>query len=253
MTSTLIVLAHPDRTSFNGSWAQATAQASKAMGHKVLWSDLCMMNFDPVEKRSHYAGQRPGAPFDVLKVQEAAASNMLPRDVSAEIDKIQRADRIVFHFPIWWFSPPAILTGWCERVLANGALHDVDNRFDQGLCRGKTALFCVTTGSKASESAHNGKEGDTQMLLWPFAYTLRYLGFTILEPKTIHGVHSYHKEPARTALQSRLTAEIKAHGQTMAKFDALPRMPFNTDLDFDADGVLRPNATSHSQFIRHLP
>lgn len=96
MTTTLIVLAHPDKRSFNGAWAKATADACRALGHDVLWSDLYGMGFDPAE--------------------------------------------------------------WA-------ALHDVDNRFDTGLLRGKKALLCVTTGSQAAESAHDGKEGDVRMLL----------------------------------------------------------------------------------------
>ena len=82
-----------------------------------------------------------------------------------------------------------ILKGWFDRVLAHGLEHDTDRRFDRGRYRGRKALFCVTTGSKATESAYNGREGDVQMLLWPTAMTLRYLGFTVLVPEIIHGVH----------------------------------------------------------------
>ncbi|SLN24672.1 NAD(P)H-dependent oxidoreductase [Roseisalinus antarcticus] len=254
MTTTLIVLAHPERRSFNGAWADATDRALRGQGDSVLWSDLNAMGFDPVEAPSHY--DRPGdpAPFDVLKAQEAAAkANALPADVTAEIDKIRRADRIVFHFPLWWFAPPAMLKGWSERVLANGALHDADERFDAGRCRGKTALFCVTTGSKAAESGHDGKEGDVSMLLWPLAYTLRYLGFDVLEPRVVHGVHGYHKGAAKQALEQRLHAVLEDHPKTIADFDRLPRIAFNRDTEFDADGRLRPEAHSHSLFIRHRP
>lgn len=107
----LIVLAHPERRSFCGAWAEASAAAAEAMGDRVLWSDLYGMGFHPAEGPERHAD--PPRPFDPLKAQEqAAAAGLLPADVAAEVDKIRAADRIVFHFPIWWFAPPAILKGW---------------------------------------------------------------------------------------------------------------------------------------------
>lgn len=250
MTTTLIVLAHPERQSFNGAWAEATAAACTALGHAVLWSDLVAMRFDPVEAARHHPGH--AGPFDPLKAQEKAArSNAIPSDVAEEIAKLRRADLVVFHFPLWWFSPPAVLKGWFDRVLMHGALHDVDNRFDTGLCRGKSALFCVTTGSSAAESAHNGKEGDVRMLLWPAAYTLRYLGFSVLEPEIVHGVHGYHHGTRREALEARLDSKLRDQADLIGGLHDRPPWPFNRDADFDAEGRLRPEAPAHSTFIRH--
>lgn len=253
MTTTLIVLAHPDRRSFNGAWADATADACTALGHKVLWSDLYAMGFDPAERAAHYDWPAEVS-FDPLKAQEqASAAGTLPADVQAEIAKIRQADRIIFHFPLWWFAPPAMLKGWCERALAHSALHSVDQRFDQGQMRGKKVLFCVTTGSKAAESAHNGKEGDVTMLLWPLAYTLRYLGFDVVQRRCAHGVHGYHRGDRETALRTRLTQVLADQHDLIARFDTLPLIPFNADDDFDADGRLKPDRSSHSGFIRHIP
>lgn len=249
MTTTLIVLAHPDRRSFNGAWADATAAACDAQGEQVLWSDLYGMGFDPAERATLHDWPAD-TPFDALKAQEQTA---LPADIATEIAKIRQADRIVFHFPMWWFAPPAMLKGWCDRALAHGTLHDVDNRFDTGLLRGKEALFCVTTGSQAAESAHNGKEGDVNMLLWPLAYTLRYLGMDVLEPVTVHGVHGYHRGDREAALRARLAQVLADQPAMIADFDNRPLIPFNADDDFGADGRLKPDRPSHSAFIRHKP
>lgn len=248
MSHTLIVTAHPSLRSFTGAWAQETERACLAAGGRVTRSDLVQDGFDPVERFDHYddsAGQ------DVLKCQEnAALTGGLPADVAAEIAKFNAATRIIFHFPIWWFGPPAIIKGWCDRVLANGAMHTADERFDTGRHRNKTVLFCVSTGSKESESAPDGKEGDVRMLLWPLAYTFRYLGCQVAEPQVVHGVHGYFKGDAKDQLEARLSAHLAAHSKVITGFDQLPLMPFNADSDFDEDGRLRADAQSVTPFIR---
>ncbi len=245
---TLIVLAQPERKSFTGAWAEASVEAAEALGHEVLFSNLS--GFDPVERAAHYTNS--GAPFDVLKAQEAAsAAGTLPSDVVREVEKLERADRVIFHFPLWWFSPPALLKGWFERVLVHGRTHDVDHRFDTGRFHGRTALFCVTTGANNAESGPDGKEGDTRLHLWPAAYTLRYLGFDVLEPVLVHGIHGYHRGEGRTDMEGRLQEVLERQAEVIAGFEERPRMVFNADADFDDTGRLDPNAPSYSPFIRH--
>jgi NAD(P)H dehydrogenase (quinone) len=206
------------------------------------------MGFDPVEAPQHYVD--PSDPFDVLKAQEqASAAGTLPADVEAEIAKLEAVDRVILHFPLWWFAPPAILKGWMERVLAHGRTHDVDNRFDTGRFRGRKVLFCVTTGARAAESGPDGKEGDTRLHLWPAAYTFRYLGFDVLEPVLVHGVHGYNRGERKAALEARLEAALAGQGELMRNFDRLPVMCFNSDGDFDAEGRLKSGAPSHLPFI----
>ena len=134
--------------------------AVRTAGYEALTSDLYAMSFDAAEGPRHFPA--PPLPFDALKAQECGP---LPADVVAEVAKLRAADLLILRFPIWWFAPPAMLKGWCDRALAHGHLHDVDNRFDTGRMQGKTVLFCVTTGANASESGPDGREGDTRLLL----------------------------------------------------------------------------------------
>lgn len=248
--TTLIVLAHPERGSFCGAWAEASAAAAQAEGDHVLWSDLYAMGFHPAEGPDRY--DAAPAPFDALKAQErAAAAGHLPEAVAAEVEKIRAADRIVFHFPIWWFAPPAMLKGWCDRALVHGVVHDVDRRFDTGVLRGKRALFCVSTGARATEAGPDGKEGETRLLLWPLAYTLRYCGMDVAEPVLAHGVHGYHEGARKAALDARLARVLADQRGVIAGLGQRPLLPFNGDDDFDAEGRLRHGAPSHWPFIRH--
>ncbi|GAA6181374.1 NAD(P)H-dependent oxidoreductase [Shimia sp. NS0008-38b] len=249
MPTTLLVLAHPSRKSFNGAWAEASAAACEAAGHKVLWSDLSAHQFDAVEGARHF-GQDPSGQFDPLKAHEAAvAEGMLPRDTAAEVEKIKAADLIIFHFPLWWFAPPAVLKGWFDRVLVHGDLHRVEDRFDTGLCRGKRALFCVTTGASAAECGPGGKEGDVNMLLWPSAYTLRYLGMDVYVPEVVHSVHGYFAGAEEAALQARLGRVLDGQAELVDGLGKRALLPFNADSDFDENGRLKAGVKSVSGFI----
>ncbi len=248
MTTTLIVSAHPEPTSFTMDWARASSTAVTDLGGGLLWSDLYRMDFDPAERAAHF---RTDGPFDPLKAQEkAAADDLFPAVVANEITKIRVADRIIMHFPMWWFAPPAMIKGWTDRCLAHGALHDVDTRFDTGMGRGKEVLFCVSTGAEADECGPDGKEGDARLLLWPLAYTFRYCGYAVKDPVLTHGVHGYFEGADKAALQDRLTRVLATQHDIIADWDTRPTLPFNTDTDFDAAGRLRPDAPSHSPFIR---
>jgi NAD(P)H dehydrogenase (quinone) len=252
MTTTLIVLAHPDPRSFNGAWADATEQAASELGDVVLRSNLCDMGFDPAEGAAHYPQWPQCDAFDPLKAQEQAAANSgFPEDVQSEIEKLRQADRVIFHFPIWWFAPPAVLKGWFDRVLAHGALHTIDQRFDRGLFKGKKAQFCVTAGAGETECGFDGKEGNLEMLLWPTAYTLRYLGFTVLKPKAVFGVHGYFEGQARVDLEARLRSVLRDQSAFLQSLESRPEVAFNKDTDFDQTGKLRSDCPSVTPFIRH--
>lgn len=249
LPTTLIVLAHPERRSFNGAWAEASATAASELGHKVLFSDLVGMGFDAVERREHYSGQ--SGSFDPLMAQETSENNGIPAGVAGEIAKIEAADLIIFHFPIWWFAPPAILKGWLDRTLIHGRMHTVDQRFDRGKFRGKRALFCVSTGATRAECGLDGREGDLDLLLWPLAQTLRYLGFDVLSPLKAHGVHGYHTGAAKSELESRLSSILADQKTVLASVNDRATIDFNADTDFDTDGRLKPTAPVFSPFIRH--
>lgn len=247
MPTTLVVVVHPEPTSFTCAWAKASIDAARGLGHDVLVSDLYAQGFDPAERGEHYG---IGAGFDPLKAQEqAAASGTLPSGISEEVDKVEAADLVIFHFPIWWFAPPAMLKGWCERALVHGRLHAVDARFDSGPCRGKRALFCVSTGAKAAEIGPDGKEGRLDYLLWPLAYTLRYCGFDVLAPVSCNGVHGYWTGADKAALDSRLGATLDAQRTLLEGIGTHPLWRFNADTDFDAEGRLKPGAPRLWPFI----
>ncbi|WP_405372848.1 MULTISPECIES: NAD(P)H-dependent oxidoreductase [unclassified Microbacterium] len=108
--TTLIVTAHPDPTSLTASIAQQLRNALQP--GPVDMADLAAEGFDPrftLEDRATYRGDA-GAPAEVVREQR----------------RIDGADHLVLVFPVYWWSMPALLKGWIDRVFINGWAFDID-------------------------------------------------------------------------------------------------------------------------------
>lgn len=144
----LLVLAHPERASFNGGLVDVAAQTLSEAGHRVEIDDLYGESFDPVERPACYQDRVDDTYFAPLTEQRAHyTQGQLPSDVEREISRLNWADLVVFQFPLWWHSQPAILKGWFDRVLVYGGLYSGRMRYDRGYFGGKKAICSVTTGS----------------------------------------------------------------------------------------------------------
>lgn len=102
----LVVVAHPDPSSLSHAVAKALAEGVSAAGHSVEIADLAREGFDPRFSPADLALHRREAPP--------------PADVAAEQARIDRADALVLVYPIYWWSMPALMKGWIDRVFANG-------------------------------------------------------------------------------------------------------------------------------------
>ncbi|MDF3200674.1 NAD(P)H-dependent oxidoreductase [Pseudomonas sp. 1912-s] len=102
----LIVIAHHDPQSLTHSLAQQAAVGITAAGHTVEIADLAAEGFDPRYSAADH------------KVHRTRATP--PADVLAEQARLDRADALVLVFPIFWWSMPALLKGWIDRVFVNG-------------------------------------------------------------------------------------------------------------------------------------
>lgn len=115
----LIVYAHPEPRSLNGALKNFAVQRLKAAGHTVQVSDLYSMRWKaPIDASDSLNGD-PERRFDASQDSRwAFASGLQSPDISAEQDKLRWADALILQFPLWWFSMPAILKGWVDRVYA---------------------------------------------------------------------------------------------------------------------------------------
>ena len=241
----LIVLAHPERQSYNAALAQAALESLVARGAAVRISDLYARRFEPDEHARHFPQRKNPMRFDAQSEQRFNAKHAtLPADVQREIDGLLWADFVVLQFPLWWFGMPAILKGWMDRIYSGS------RRFHAGVCRGKRVMLSVTAGSSAEACMHNGQEGDTRLIVWPIQYALHYLGFTVLEPSLITGVWGSASEDDAVIQHRYLEAQLQNYRSRLMNLEKVPTVLFNSQDDWDERRKLKPTAPVYSPFIR---
>src|SRR5262249_50777953 len=120
----LIVFANPESDSFNGRLRTVATRTLAELGYETEVSDLYAQNFDPVEGPRQYPSRGNVNRFNAQSEQESAAvRNCIGADIRAEIEKLDRADLLILQYPMWWYSVPAILKGWLDRVLVYGSVY----------------------------------------------------------------------------------------------------------------------------------
>ncbi len=106
-------------------------------------------------------------------------------DIAAEQAAAARADRIVFQFPLYWYSTPPMLKRWQDEVLAFGWSYGPGGT----ALKGKTLQAVLTAGGPDSSYAHGGYNGfPMRELLRPLEATANLMGMTFAEPLVLYGV-----------------------------------------------------------------
>jgi putative NADPH-quinone reductase len=147
-----VILAHPRPGSFNHALAHAACAALGRLGHEVLFHDLYAEGFDPV-----------------LQIPELRRDAVLDPVLAGHCREASEAEGIVIVHPNWWGMPPAILTGWVDRVLRPGVGYeflegDAGEGVPRGLLHARTAVV-LNTGD--TEEAREQREfGDPLEKIW---------------------------------------------------------------------------------------
>ncbi|MBD2868577.1 NAD(P)H-dependent oxidoreductase [Paenibacillus arenilitoris] len=124
-----VIIGHPNPESYCNSLAQAYKKGAVSSGANVRVIDLGKIQFDPILKYGYH--KRTELEPDLVAAQET----------------IRWADHLVFVYPNWWGSVPAILKGFFDRVLLPGFAFKYDtptSLVPKQLLKGKTARLIVT-------------------------------------------------------------------------------------------------------------
>jgi putative NADPH-quinone reductase len=126
----LVIIGHQRKGSFCHAIAQAALEQLEAAGHEVIYHDLYEEQFDPV-----------------LPHEEIGEHARLDPVVGRHVDEVLAAGGYVVVHPNWWGQPPAILKGWIDRVLRQGAAYEFTAEGVNGLLRGRSALVFTTSNT----------------------------------------------------------------------------------------------------------
>ncbi len=188
----LIVYAHPQPRSLNGALRDFAVRHLEAAGHHVQVSDLYAMQWKTTIDEADAPQRDPAEPFHAsLDSKQAFLDGTQRADIAREQEKLRWADTVIFQFPLWWFSMPAIMKGWFDRVYAYGFAYGVGehsnahwgDRYGEGSLSGKRAMLLVTTGGWDSHYSARGINGPIDDILFPIQHgMLFYPGFDVLPP-----------------------------------------------------------------------
>lgn len=231
----LIVFAHPEPRSFGRALLDRGVAALAGAGHEVVVSDLYAMRFEPVASAADFTERRfPDALQYDREQKLASARHAFAPDIQAEIDRLLWCDLLILQFPLWWFSVPAIMKGWIDRVFVNGTVYGSGGkRFDRGGLAGRRAMLAMTTGCLPGMVAPDGLLGDRDVILWHLHHgTFGYSGLATLPPFVAWSVH-YTDERQRAAY-------LDEYALRLATIEQAEPMPAHRLAEFGPDWRLLP-------------
>jgi NAD(P)H dehydrogenase (quinone) len=238
----LIVYAHPEPKSLNGALKDHAVATLVQAGHEVQVSDLYAMRFKAIADADDFPMHESGERLVYHRASgDAYATGKQSADVVAEQEKLLWADVLVLQFPLWWFSVPAILKGWIDRVFAHGFAIGVPKlgtrqwkRYGEGTLAGRRAMLAVTTGGRAAQFSSRGINGPiSDVLFWLNHGLFHYTGMTPLEPFVAFQTVRTSEPEFDDLAASYVTRLLNAASETPIAYR------HENGGDYDAQGVLR--------------
>ncbi|MDO6758720.1 NAD(P)H-dependent oxidoreductase [Tamlana sp. 2_MG-2023] len=128
MKHVLIINGHPDKESFNYALSEAYKKGVNKTDSILSQINIAELEFNP------------NLQFGYRK------RTALEPDLVDAIDKIKQADHIVWVFPVWWYSYPALMKGFIDRTFLPGITYQlIDGKpFPEKLLKGKSARLIIT-------------------------------------------------------------------------------------------------------------
>ena len=201
----LVVSAHPDPASLTNALRGVAVGQLEADGHEVRVTDLYAEDWKSAVDRADFPTLPDAARLRVPAASSAAfTTGTLTADVTTEQAKLLWADALILAFPLWWFSMPAILKGWIDRVYAYGFAYGVGehsetrwgDRYGEGTLAGKRAMLVVTAGGWETHYGPRGINGPIDDLLFPIQHgVLFYPGYAVLPPFVVFQTFGVLKPP----------------------------------------------------------
>ncbi|GGX33667.1 NAD(P)H-dependent oxidoreductase [Aquimarina muelleri] len=129
MKRVLLINGHPDKQSYNYALSEAYKKGAEKTNAIISQINIADLDFDPNLK------------FGYRKRSE------LEPDLINAIEKIQKADHIIWIFPMWWYGYPALMKGFIDRTFLPGITYEpIEGKsLPNKLLKGKTSRIIITS------------------------------------------------------------------------------------------------------------
>ncbi|GGT86152.1 NAD(P)H-dependent oxidoreductase [Streptomyces lateritius] len=202
----LVVCAHPEPRSLNAALTVFAVEHLRAAGHEVRVSDLYAMKWKATVDADDFPGHAADRRLRVMAASEQdTLSGRLSPDIAAEQEKVLWSDAVILQFPMWWFSAPAILKGWIDRVFTSGFAYGpaLPPPYGDGVLAGRRALLSVTAGARGSAFSDRGVHGRLSDVLHPLQHGLFWFtGMAPLEPFAVYEANELPAERFAAACEA---------------------------------------------------
>jgi NAD(P)H dehydrogenase (quinone) len=205
-----IVYAHPEPNSFVAAMRDTTKSALEQAGWQTSLTDLQAINFKAVASASDF-GARARSEYLVYSLEQRHAwqHQCIDPEIASEVEAVRSSDLLVLVFPVFWFSVPALMKGWIDRVFLSGVFYGGRKVYDRAGMRGKHALVVSSLGGREHMFGPGAIHGDLKgMLRHLLQGTLGYVGFSVYEPFFAHHV-PYVDDTTRASMLMKLWNEIQ--------------------------------------------
>jgi NAD(P)H dehydrogenase (quinone) len=223
-----IVYCHPEPRSFVGAMARAAREALEAAGWRVSVSDLYANGFDPVARADDFSERsNPQHLVYPLEQRHALQTDTLAPDIARELAPVLESELLVLAFPVFWFSMPAMLKGWVDRVFLSGRFYGGRRVYDRGGMAGRRAMVLTALGGREHMFGPGAIHGELSMGMLRHIQqgTLGYVGYAVHEPFI-----AYHVPYVTDADRAQV---LRSLSDQMAAIDARPTVALPSLNHFD--------------------
>lgn len=230
----LIVYAHPEPQSFNGAMLKVAVDVLKQQGHRVQITDLYAESFQAVATADDFLQRKDPSYLNYQAEQEHAfRTGTLAPDIRREQEKLKWADFVLFQFPLYWFSLPAVLKGWVDRVFTAGFTYGEGQWYSNGKLKGKKAMLSLTTGGTDKMFSEAGINGSIDTILYPINHGILYFsGMEVLPPYVAWS-------PDRVS-ESQRALYLREFSQRLRSIETTEPLFFHPLSHYDSDFTLAP-------------
>lgn len=207
-----LVHAHSEPDSFVAAMKDVIVGEFERRGASVTVSDLYAMDFDPVASPADFGSRKnPDHLVYALEQRYGFETGTIAPDIAGEVERILAADILALTFPLHWFSVPAILKGYIDRVFLSGPFYGGKRIYGSGGLKGKRAFAAFSLGGREHMFGPGALHGEleTGMLRHLFQGTLGYVGLSVHRPFVAYHV-PYVNEAERKSMLDDLSDYVRS-------------------------------------------